>query len=341
MQALARYLDAARRLPPLTRDEERELATLARAGDAAARDELVRRNLPLVVSFARKQRRGAVRLEELVQEGNLGLLRAVEKFDPDAGTRFSTYAVWWIRAYVWRYLQAARSAVRPKSGTVARADLSLDSPLGDEADVTFLEQVEDDEPSPDARYAVAEEDALLRGALERARSDLGGLDLVVNAVSASRPPGGGPFGGGPVADATLEGYRGWGGAVAEQAFVFLSEGARALRAAGGGTLVQVTGGSARRAMGGRGLWASGAAGARALTHAAAQELRGEGIHVALLIVDATIESPKTAGYTQDQPRDALADQADIARAVEYLALQTARGLTHELVLTPAGDRWLP
>jgi NAD(P)-dependent dehydrogenase (short-subunit alcohol dehydrogenase family) len=181
----------------------------------------------------------------------------------------------------------------------------------------------------------------LRGALERARTELRGLDLVVNAVSASRPPGGGPFGGGPVADATLEGYRGWGGAVAEQAFVFLSEGARALRDAGGGTLIQVTGGSARRAMGGRGLWASGAAGARALTHAAAQELRGEGIHVALLIVDATIESPKTASYTQDQPRDALADQAGIARAVEYLASQTARGLTHELVLTPAGDRWLP
>jgi NAD(P)-dependent dehydrogenase (short-subunit alcohol dehydrogenase family) len=182
----------------------------------------------------------------------------------------------------------------------------------------------------------------LRAALERARAELGGLDLVVNAVSASRPTGQGPFGGGPVAEATLEGYRGWGGAVGEQTFVFLSEGARALRAAGGqGTLVQVTGGSARRAMGGRGLWASGAAASRALTQAAAQELREEGIHVALLIVDATIESPKTAAYTQGQPRDALADQRDIARAVEYLASQTARGLTHELVVTPAGDRWLP
>jgi 3-oxoacyl-[acyl-carrier protein] reductase len=182
----------------------------------------------------------------------------------------------------------------------------------------------------------------LRAALDRARDELGGLDLVVNAVSASRPPGGGPFGGGPVADATLEGYRGWGAAVGEQTFVFLSEGARALRAAGGeGTLVQTTGGSARRAMGGRGLWASGAAASRALVHAAAQELREEGIHVALLIIDATIESPKTAAYTQGQPREALADQKDIARAVEYLASQTARGLTHELVLTPAGDRWLP
>jgi NAD(P)-dependent dehydrogenase (short-subunit alcohol dehydrogenase family) len=130
--------------------------------------------------------------------------------------------------------------------------------------------------------------------------------------------------------------------VGEQAFVFLSEGARALRAAGGsGTLVQVTGGSARRAMAGRGLWASGAAASRALAHAAAQELRGEGIHVALLIVDATIESPKTEAMTRGRPTEQFADQADVARAVEYLASQTARGMTHELVLTPAGDRWLP
>jgi 3-oxoacyl-[acyl-carrier protein] reductase len=182
----------------------------------------------------------------------------------------------------------------------------------------------------------------LRAVLERAHQELGGLDLVVNAVSAARPTGTGPFGGGPVAEATLEDYRGWGGAVAEQTFVFLSEGARALRAAGGqGALIQTTGGSARRAMGGRGLWASGAAASRALVHAAAQELREEGIHVALLIIDATIESPKTAAFTQGQPRESLADQKDIARAVEYLTSQTARGLTHELVLTPAGDRWLP
>src|SRR5215218_998977 len=148
----------------------------------------------------------------------------------------------------------------------------------------------------------------------------GALDLVVNAVSAARPTGEGPFGGGPVADGTLEAFRGWASAVAEQAFVFLSEGARALRAAGGGgALVQVTGGSARRAMPGRGPWAAGAAAARALTHAAAQELREEGIHAALLVVDATIASPKTAGMIAGRPPEATADQADVARAVAYLA----------------------
>jgi NAD(P)-dependent dehydrogenase (short-subunit alcohol dehydrogenase family) len=190
--------------------------------------------------------------------------------------------------------------------------------------------------------ADAAEPGALRSALERAREELGGLDLVVNAVSAARPAGSGPFGGGPVADGTLEAFRGWGSAVAEQAFVFLSEGARALRAAGGGgTLVQVTGGSARRALANRGPWAAGAAGARALTHAAAQELRAENIHVALLVVDATIASPKTAGMLEGRPPEGSADQGDVARAVAYLAGQSARGLTHELVLTPAGDRWLP
>jgi len=183
----------------------------------------------------------------------------------------------------------------------------------------------------------------LADALQRARDELGGLDLVVNAVSASRPPAGSTtFGGGPVAEATVEDFRGWTAAVAEQAFVFLSEGSRALRSAGGGgTLIQVTGGSVRRAMPGRALWSAGAQAARALVQGAAQEGREDGIHVALLIVDATIESPKTEAFTRGQPREALADQADVARAVAYLAAQTPRAWSHELQLTPSGDRWVP
>jgi NAD(P)-dependent dehydrogenase (short-subunit alcohol dehydrogenase family) len=196
-----------------------------------------------------------------------------------------------------------------------------------------------------ALEADASDPAALREAIAEARRQLDGVDLLVNAVSASRPATPSrstAFGGGPVADATVEDWRGWGGAVAEQGFAFLSEGARALREQGrGGTLVQVTGGSARRAMPGRGLWSAGAQAVRALVHAAAQELREEGIHVALLVVDATIESPKTAERTRDQPRDALADQEEVARAVAYLAGQSRRGWSHELTLTPSGDRWTP
>ncbi|MBV9196184.1 MAG: SDR family NAD(P)-dependent oxidoreductase [Solirubrobacterales bacterium] len=181
----------------------------------------------------------------------------------------------------------------------------------------------------------------LAGALDSARAELGSLDAVVNAVSASRPSGG-PFGGGELAEADLAAFRGWTVAVAEQAFVFLSAGAAALRAGGrGGALIQITGGSSRRAMPGKGLWAAGAFATRALVQAAAQELRTEGIHAALLAIDATIESPKTAGFTRDAPPDGLADMRQVAGAVAFLVEQGARALTHELVVTPAGERWVP
>jgi RNA polymerase sigma factor (sigma-70 family) len=189
MQSLVPYLAAARGLAPLTRNDERALAMRARAGDAAARDELVRRHLPLVVTFARKQARGALPLDELVQEGNLGLLRAIEKFDPAAGTRFATYALWWIRAYVWRYLKEARSAVRPRSGTVARADLSLDAPIGEDGDATRLEHIEDDAPTPDIRYAEAEGHARLRGSLAKVRGRIGelGWDIIHTRLRQDPP----------------------------------------------------------------------------------------------------------------------------------------------------------
>jgi NAD(P)-dependent dehydrogenase (short-subunit alcohol dehydrogenase family) len=106
------------------------------------------------------------------------------------------------------------------------------------------------------------------------------------------------------------------------------------------TLVQVTGGSARRAMPGRGPWAAGSAGVRALTHAAALELRPHGVHCALLIVDAGIQ-PLTGGGRAGVAPDALADPRRIAEAVRYLAGQGARAATHELQVTPLAEPWTP
>ncbi len=142
-----------------------------------------------MIAFVRKQALAGVQFDEVVQEGNLGLLRAVEKYDPAAGTRFATYAIWWIRAYVWRYLKLARSAVRPKSGTAARADLSLDAPLGGDGDATYLEQLEDDAPTPDARYADRDADAQVQRALDRVRGRLGGLgwDIVQSRLRQDAP----------------------------------------------------------------------------------------------------------------------------------------------------------
>ena len=189
--------------------------------------------------------------------------------------------------------------------------------------------------------ADASDPGSLSVALGTAREQFGSLDAVVNAVSAARPRKAGPFGGGELADADVDAFRGWTAAVAEQAFVFLSAGAAALKEAGGGALIQITGGSSRRAMPGKGLWAAGAFATRALVQAAAQELRSQGIHVALLAVDATIESPKTAAFTQGQSPESLGDMGQIAEAVAFLVAQRPRAFTHELVVTPAGETWVP
>jgi NAD(P)-dependent dehydrogenase (short-subunit alcohol dehydrogenase family) len=189
--------------------------------------------------------------------------------------------------------------------------------------------------------ADAADAAQLETALAQAAEELGPLDLIVNAVSAARPPDDGSgFGGGELATASLAGFEGWTVPVVRQAFVFLSIGSRAM-AGRGGTLVQITGAPARRAHPGRGLIAAGQAAVRSLAHAAAQELRGSGTHVALLIVDGIIASPKTVQMAAGRAEESLVRQEDVAEAVRYLADQSARGLTHELVLTAARDRWLP
>jgi NAD(P)-dependent dehydrogenase (short-subunit alcohol dehydrogenase family) len=180
-------------------------------------------------------------------------------------------------------------------------------------------------------------------AVARTREHFGGgpIDLLVNAVAAGPSPSGAPFGGGPLAELSPEDFDHYALKVARQTYAFLSAGVRALREVGGGTLIQITGGSSRRAIPGRGAWAAGAFATRALTQSAALELRDEGIHAALLIVDATIKSPKTEAYTRDAGEDELAEQEDVARAVEYLVSQQPTSWTHELQVTPRGDRWLP
>jgi NAD(P)-dependent dehydrogenase (short-subunit alcohol dehydrogenase family) len=181
----------------------------------------------------------------------------------------------------------------------------------------------------------------LAAALARAAAELGPPDLIVNAVSSSRPPNDASgFGGGALAGASAAGFEGWAVAVARQAFTFLQAGVWALEGHGG-TLVQVTGAPARRANAERGLVSAGSAAVRSLTQAAAQEWRERGIHVALLIVDGIIESPKTARMAAGLATDALVQQEDVVRAVRFLASQSTRGMTHELVVTPSGGRWVP
>jgi RNA polymerase primary sigma factor len=186
---LSYYLRAVRKYPPLTREQEHALAVRSGRGDASAEQKLVRHNLALVIAIARKQRRGTVRLDDLVQEGNVGLMRAVEKFDPQAGTRFSTYAVWWIRAYVGRYLRESRSMVRPRSGAVAQPDVSLDAAVGGYEEATHLELLEDDGMGPEGWYLAAESDRSVREALAKVRKRIGelGWDIVHNRLEQDSP----------------------------------------------------------------------------------------------------------------------------------------------------------
>ena len=109
---LAVYLDEIKRIPLLSREEEVALARRARAGDEVAKQRLVESNLRLVVQIARRYPSRGLPLPDLIEEGNLGLLRAVEKFDPERGTRFSTYATWWIRQAVVRALANQARIIR-------------------------------------------------------------------------------------------------------------------------------------------------------------------------------------------------------------------------------------
>jgi RNA polymerase sigma factor (sigma-70 family) len=106
------YLAEISRIPLLSRGEEQALAARVRAGDERAKERMVEANLRLVVQIARRYLNRGLPLPDLIEEGNLGLLRAVEKFDPDRGTRFSTYATWWIRQAVVRALANQARTIR-------------------------------------------------------------------------------------------------------------------------------------------------------------------------------------------------------------------------------------
>lgn len=102
---LAAYMSEARRYPLLSREEEHELAVQwIEHGDVEAGRKLVTSNLRLVVKIANEYRRGYQNLLDLVQEGNVGLVKAVQKFDPYRGVKLSTYSGWWIRAYILKFI---------------------------------------------------------------------------------------------------------------------------------------------------------------------------------------------------------------------------------------------
>jgi RNA polymerase sigma factor (sigma-70 family) len=184
--SLGSYLAAISRIKLLTREEEVALSRAALAGDTKAHDRLVAANLRLVVSIARRYQGMGLSLTDLIGEGNLGLIKAAEYFDPELGFRFSTYASKWIRQSITRslanhsrtvripanvianlrkYLQAERRLAQKSNGRhtiddvskelelpvekvtdlarLTRSTLSMDSPIGDEAQTTLYDLLPD------------------------------------------------------------------------------------------------------------------------------------------------------------------------------------------------------
>lgn len=135
---LARYLREIGRIPLLTPEQEFQLAAKIKEGDASARERMINANLRLVVTIAHDYVNLGLPLLDLISEGNIGLTKAVERFDPDKGAKLSTYAMWWIKQSIKRALANQSKMIRlpvhlvSKIAKVRRVSLQMSDELGRE-----------------------------------------------------------------------------------------------------------------------------------------------------------------------------------------------------------------
>ena len=136
MNILQTYLRDISRYQPITPEQEQILAQAARQGDAEAREQLIHAHLPLVVRVAKIYMPPCDEIMDLIQEGNIGLIYAVDKFDPTRGTKFSTYAFFWINKHIQRFLNHEPDAL-----------VSLDTELTDSSEYLLLSDTIADRPT--------------------------------------------------------------------------------------------------------------------------------------------------------------------------------------------------
>lgn len=210
---------------PLSREDEHELAIQYRAGNRRAGDKLVVACLPFVVSIALEYRRWGVPLEDIVQQGNIGLLRAAEKFDPDKECRLATYAAYWIRAEIREYvvrsfrvvrvgttkgerraLRAYRTAKDTSVKALAEAsglsedrvekllpilsgrEASLDAAVDDQS--SMMERMCSTDPSPEEEATANEKQHIAKGLVKTALGTLSDREMLIvtERIMADDPP---------------------------------------------------------------------------------------------------------------------------------------------------------
>jgi len=138
---LGMYLKEIRRFPLLDREEENKIVREAQKGNKAARDKLINSNLRFVVSIAKKYHGNGLSLSDLISEGNIGLITAIDKFDTERGVHFISYAVWWIRNYIFRAICEKSRLIRlplryiNELGTIEKARMAIKDQGGYETEI--------------------------------------------------------------------------------------------------------------------------------------------------------------------------------------------------------------
>jgi RNA polymerase primary sigma factor len=192
-ETLRRYLDDIRKTAPLTREEEQELFRLAASGNEKARERLISANMRFVLKVAIQYRGCPIPLPDLVSEGAMGLVRAIESFDHSRGLKFISYAVWWIKAYITRainengtlirlpanqHLRVRKALKEQSKGREIAEDIreliqlgergiSFDSPIKDDTKSSFSEVLADPKArSPEAESQVQEVENMARALVE-------------------------------------------------------------------------------------------------------------------------------------------------------------------------------
>lgn len=143
-RAMRLYLKEISKIPLLTAEEEKELGRRVQKGDREALQKLIESNLRFVIKIAKKYRKSGLPFLDLINEGNIGLMEAARRFDPDRGVRFTSYAVWWIRQAILHYLSQASQVFRvsPKTANILyRVATTLAKKRSQENEVPSREQL--------------------------------------------------------------------------------------------------------------------------------------------------------------------------------------------------------